>query len=245
MTREQDCDILFVMDYFGYSGPDVKATPETVVIRDLTHSVFSRKHTDARYSFGSLRKWAGFYTGGFAWGLPGQDLPENDTYVSLRRNAMGEKRDYMLGKISHKDYLSVFGQAEELLEQCPPACADARDMQLAEKLDISGIRRRRRANAAQLLEAFRDTAIFSELGEEDCPLFVPILVPQGKRDALRKFLIQNSIYCPVHWPLTQYHRPDERSAVIYRDELSLVCDQRYTEADMSRLIETVKQFWKD
>lgn len=240
-----DCDILFVMDYFGYSGPDVQAPADTVVIRDLTHSIFSAQHTDARYCFGSLRKWAGFYTGGFAWGVEPQGLPENREYIALRSSAMAQKTDYISGKIFEKGYLGIFGQAEDLLEESLPARAAERDVQLANLLDIGALRQQRRSNAAQLLEAFGELAIFPELKEDDCPLFVPILVPQGKRDELRKFLIQNSIYCPVHWPLTQYHRPDEKSAAIYRDGLSLICDQRYGEEDMSRLIETVKRFWKD
>ena len=77
------------------------------------------------------------------------------------------------------------------------------------------------------------------------PLFVPVLVPEGRRDALRKHLIQNEIYCPVHWPLTEHHKIDQRSAAIYENELSLVCDQRYGAADMERIVKTVKNFWKD
>lgn len=241
----QGCDILFLMDYFGYAGPAAPMDTDAIVIRDLTHNVFSAPPADARYCFGSLRKWAGFYTGGFGWGLSARELPENKSYVALRSSAMEEKRKYMHAEISDKDYLRVFGQAEDLLEQCPPASADARDILLAKKMDITGLKARRRKNAAQLLEAFAELAIFPELKENDCPLFVPILVPDGKRDALRKHLIQNSVYCPVHWPLTDYHCPDERSALIYRDELSLVCDQRYNEEDMARLIATVKRFWKD
>ena len=37
------------------------------VIRDLTHSIYSEKYNDADYYFGSLRKWFGISSGGFAW----------------------------------------------------------------------------------------------------------------------------------------------------------------------------------
>ena len=244
LSAAEGCDVVLTMDYFGYTGEST-APADTIVIRDLTHSVFSKVYDDAHYCFGSLRKWAGFYTGGFGWGFEVPDLPENEAYVALRRDAMEEKNRYILGESNSKDYLAVFADGEELLEDSSPACGAERDMLLAKKLDVDFIRRKRTENATQLLEAFSDIAVFPEMKETDCPLFVPILVPQGERDALRKYLIEHRIYCPVHWPMTDQHRIDERSAAIYQNELSLVCDQRYDASDMERIIETVKNFWKE
>lgn len=240
----EGADVWLVMDYFGYTGPLPPKT-DAIVIRDLTHSVFSRSYDDAQYYFGSLRKWAGFYTGGFAWGLAQQNLPENEAYVSMRSDAMAQKERYIVGNSDSKAYLSVFGDAEEMLENCAPAGAARRDVLLAQKLDVAAIRHRRRENAAILLEAFSNIALFPALREEDCPLFVPILVPDGKRDELRRYLIQNAIYCPVHWPLTNAHKADPQTLQIYQNGLSLICDQRYGAADMIRIVETVKTFWKD
>lgn len=238
-------DGILVMDYFGYTEQiDVAGFPG-VVIRDVTHSLFSKTYQDADYSFGSLRKWAGFWTGGFGWGLADSNLPEDEVYAALRKTAMEKKQQYIAGPSDRKDYLEIFSEAEEHLEQCAPARAAERDIQLASKLDVDIIRSRRRANAAVLLDAFSDIAIFPVMGEQDCPMFVPILVPEGKRDTLRQYLITNEIYCPVHWPISQYHQLDEKTGRLYENELSLVCDQRYTEADMKRLVETLKKFWKE
>ena len=76
-------------------------------------------------------------------------------------------------------------------------------------------------------------------------MFVPVLVPYGKRDELRKYLIENEIYCPVHWPESKYHKLDERTEYIYQNELSLVCDQRYTESDMNRIVEVIKTYMEN
>ena len=86
--------------------------------------------------------------------------------------------------------------------------------------------------------------IFREMKDTDCPMFVPIFVPDGKRDELRRYLIRNEIYCPVHWPVSEYHVLDEKTKEIYDNELSLVCDQRYNEKDMKRMIDTIRVFWK-
>ena len=40
------------------------------------------------------------------------------------------------------------------------------------------------------------------------------------------------IYCPIHWPKPQMGG----SSALFDTELSLVCDQRYTEKDMQRMI---------
>ena len=71
-----------------------------------------------------------------------------------------------------------------------------------------------------------------------------VLVPNGKREALRHHLIRNEIYCPIHWPVSGYHELNERTGYIYQNELSLICDQRYSVKDMNRIIETIKTFWK-
>lgn len=239
-----DAEAILVMDYFGYTGEVDLTGFSGTVIRDVTHSLLSKTYNDAHYYFGSLRKWAGFWTGGYGWGFECGVPPVDDAYVVMRKAAMETKAQYISGKITHKDYLRVFGEAEEHLEQSHPTAAAARDMELASKLDVDLIKSRRRANAARLLEAFSDIAVFPAMEAADCPLFVPILVPDGKRDALRRYLIEREIYCPAHWPVSAYHSLDGKTRQLYTDELSLVCDQRYTLEDMERMIEAIREFWK-
>lgn len=237
-------DLLFRMDYFGYQAGENTVAFDGPVIHDLTHGLFSTPPSAADYCFGSLRKWAGFYTGGYAFGCSAQPQGTAETYVALRRQAMEQKQAYILGNTQSKDYLSLYGEAEELLEGYPMAAADPADVQRARTLDVAWMRQRRRDNAACLLEQLADVALFPELGERDCPLFVPILVPSQQRDALRRHLIQNEMYCPVHWPLTEHHTIDAKTKQLYESELSLVCDQRYTPEDMQRLAQAIKKFWK-
>ena len=252
----EDCDVLFRIDYFGYSAsqkdPDGYAG---VVIRDITHSLFTERYADSDYYFGSLRKWCGLWTGGYAWTADGHPLlcesrDEGNAYAALRCRAMEQKSAYINGSAedgartdADKSYLHLFQEAEDMLDEtdCTAPAAE-RDVQLAMKLDAEYIATRRRRNAGVLMSAFRDWLVFPEMKEEDCPLFVPVLVPDGKRDELRRYLINHGIYCPVHWPVSGYHRIDERTGFLYRNELSLVCDQRYTVEDMNRIVETVSAF---
>ena len=239
-------DAVLVMDFFGYTGYSHIENYNGIVIRDVTHSLFSKSYNDAEYYFGSLRKWAGFYTGGYACGfkrsLP--QLPENEEYVRLRREAMGAKKAYIKGTTDSKDYLKTFDQAENMLEHCGIELMDKRDYDYVRKLNAKFIRDSRRSNAQILLNAFNDIAVFKSFNEQDCPMFVPIMVPKGLRNELKQYLIEHKIYCPVHWPISEFHRLEPEEHFIYDNELSLVCDQRYNDVDMEIMIQTINKFLK-
>ena len=249
-----DCDVLFLMDYFGFTMTTLPHDSfQGIVIRDVTHSVFSASYQDADYYFGSLRKWCGVWTGGYAWTRDGRGLTVDNAddggYALLRERAMQLKNSYINGYVDNngrtvtdKEYLKLFAQAEKMLEHLGALPADQRDIRAAQLLDADYIRKRRRQNAEVLMEAFPDWLVFPELCETDCPLFVPILVPEGKRDALRRSLIQSEIYCPVHWPTSEYHKLTEQERFLYDNELSLVCDQRYAKEDMERVVDTIQLF---
>ncbi len=247
----KDCDILFLMDYFGYTQqlPDLNDF-DGVIIRDVTHSIFSSTYNDADYYFGSLRKWCGVWTGGYAWTKDGHILAaeafSEDSYTDLRKKAMQLKADYINeGKNDNKDYLKVFDEADSLLEKEEISLASDRDILLAKSLDNEKMKSKRRENAMILREAFFDWLLFPTMKDNDCPMFVPVIIPNGKRDELRDYLIKKEIYCPVHWPESKYHVLDEKSEFIYKNELSLVCDQRYEREDMQRIVDTINEFMEE
>ena len=243
-----DDDVLFLMDYFGYTGRQTDLSSyKGIVIRDVTHSLFSSSYSDADYYFGSLRKWCGVWTGGYAWTRDGHRLIEeygdDFGYIPLRERAMQLKNSYIHGcGVVDKYYLKIFDEAEDALESVGIASADSRDIDLARRIDFDCIKARRRVNAEVLRNAFPAWLVFPELSPMDTPMFVPILVPDSRRDELRRYLVKNEIYCPIHWPVSEYHKLDERTKNIYKNELSLICDQRYTEGDMHRMVETIKLF---
>lgn len=240
-----EADAIVIMDFFGFSQKKIISSFNGIKIRDVTHSIFSNSFSDSDYYFGSLRKWAGFYSGGFAWGFKEPINYETDTsnYLSLRRKAMVLKRDYIEEKIDSKKYLDIFNQAEQELKAVGILPAALSDIQKAKILDVDFIRKSRRHNANVLLEALKDIAIYPILEDHDCPLFVPIRLKN--RDKLRERLIESQIYCPVHWPISKLHKLQPWMKLFYEEQLSLVCDQRYSEKDMYKIIKVIRDFLKE
>lgn len=231
-------DATLIMDYFGYVCEQDTSNLSGVVIRDTTHSIFSKNYDDADYYFGSLRKWAGFYTGGYVEGLKTNNLYEsNDEFVLLRESAMNNKQKYIDGLSNDKYYLKQFAAAEKMLDYNKIYGANKRDIILAKRMDVDFIKQRRQQNARAIIDAFPDITIFKTFNENECPMFVPILVPNKKRDALRRHLIDNNVFCPIHWPNSGWENIE--------DELSLVCDQRYTISDIQKEIDLVKSFLRE
>ncbi len=235
-----NADAVLVIDYFGYSQNNQLCDFDGIVIRDVTHSLFSLGSNNADYCFGSLRKWAGFATGGFATGFKSQVCFEGDfpDFIKLKKTAMSDKKAYINEETDDKNYFEKFGTAEDMLEHIGVFPADADEVLIASKLNVDLIRHKRRKNAQVLLDSLRDIAIFPELNDNDCPLFVPIKV--RNRNGLRSHLIQKEIYCPVHWPKSSRHTEISPSTEeIYEREISLICDQRYDETHMKRIVKEI------
>lgn len=251
-----DFDVILICRYFGYTQPIDEGVLDGLrargvrVIEDVTHSLLSDTPClgQSDYLVASLRKWAGLLSGGFCAKRKGalsvRPAGECDgEFLRLRRLAMEQKSAYLAGgdAAEKEGYLALFAAAERrFAAQEGILPIDPLSRELLAEWDIAAMRAARRQNAALLHEGLKDTPYVPlfELREGDCPLFVPITAPSGAaRDDLRRRLIDAHIYCPIHWP-----RPSEKHCSdLYEAELSLVCDSRYTVADMQRILTVIKE----
>lgn len=240
-------DIILIMDYFGFRNcPEFKTS--SIVIRDITHSVWNNVNYNDDYIFGSLRKWTGFYTGGFAWSNSSKihDVPVNADkleYCLLRKEAMNLKAGYIESSVGDKKFLELFSKAEECLDHNDEMYGTSEyDLSSLAKLDIEYICECRYRNAEYLLKRLGDLSFKVSINDNECPLFVPIFLDNIKRNELRKHLIEKNIYCPVHWEISEYHKLKVETKKIYDTELSIVCDQRYDLSDMKRIADTIENY---
>ena len=255
--RQAD-EILYLIRYFGFqdlSGIDYEQIrgEYCVIIEDTTHSWLSDSVIDADYRFTSYKKWTGISGVALAEKRNGafieNTLRKNDEFVRLREKAFALKRDYIETGLGDKaTFLRLFEDAEKLIED--DYCGYEPEPKALEQLlylDTETIRLKRRTNAALLIRELGSVdgirLMFHSLSPGDVPLFVPIMVAEC-RDELKRFLIEKDIYCPVHWPISDWHFGlSERAESLYRTELSLICDQRYGCEEMMRIVDSIREFY--
>ncbi len=260
-TAKND-EILFLIRYFGYEelkGIDKQLIRKQwcCIIEDCTHFWMQNDQSFLPdYQFSSYRKWTGFlgvasaikYGGYFK--MP-KDMLLNRKYYDLREKAETAKEKYIKAENTDKEiYLSLFSQAENnLLSNYVNYSASNEEITKFLMLNVDDIKQKRINNANLLISEIKNISeiqlINSKIGENDIPLNVPVLVDNNKRDALRNFLRSKKIYCPIHWPLSKLHKDiSKKASQIYIKELSLICDQRYSDIEIKREINAIKEFFK-
>lgn len=262
--NNHDCDVVFLLDYFGFVDTETAAIAKEQhakgksVIYDATHSTYSDFNCDnCDYVFGSYRKWMDVNCGfvavkGMANIDFGADWHQFEDYADIRKRLFDLKARYMNNEtVDKQQFLAWITEAEEMLEQdYHHALPDQRSLDVLRQTDYSFLVQLRRYNANILIKGVsglrddRVRCLMGEMGKNDTPLFVPIYVMAEYRNELRRYLIEHSIYCPVHWPLSDLHTISNEATEVYQSEVSLLCDQRYDHIDMYRIIETIRDYFK-
>lgn len=247
-----DVDCILWCNYFGFRTeiPDLQDFIDRggIVIEDITHSYFSNRqyNKQSHYLVASLRKWEPVFCGGYVESKKGElvnkpvKIPSAD-FLEKKDMAMRLKSDYLAGasRIEKNTFLSLFKESNEwLAENYSGLTIDVYSEEYLNHIDIAQHREQRLKNAKVLYEGLAynsDVKFLFPLDRIDCPLFVPVIIKDGKRDTIRKKMIEQDIYCPVHWP----HPKACCESNLYDLELSIVCDHRYNEEDMQRIVEVL------
>jgi len=258
----KDSEVILLLDYFGHTDEEtfeiaLEAKKKgKMVIYDATHAMYSQvDYSPYDFIYGSYRKWVDINCGFVAWkkDLYHDEITQsssNSEYASLRTELFDKKALYMSGgKIDKEDFLPLIEEAELTLERIyHHQKPDERSLEVLKETDAEYLKRKRVDNARMLTEALnnindeRIQCINPILKTSDTPLFVPVMVTPVHRNPLRRYLIEHDIYCPVHWPLSELHQPLTGSKRLFDSELSLICDQRYNEKDIMRIVETIKKY---
>ncbi|NLJ91423.1 MAG: hypothetical protein GX323_11090 [Clostridiales bacterium] len=254
-----DIGIFMHMGYFGFptnnSLEDITEKfkkKSTIIIEDITHTLFSdyirSNHND--YYIASLRKWMGLPSGGFLSSPHGDinsELEKNYTFSNIRKHALLKKARYIEGSNDElkPQILELFAEAEEQLDgDVLPYGIDELSKTLIRKSNINDLIERRKSNFEFLLNELRELKfikpVFEKLPKQVCPLFFPVYI-KGDRLKIRKYLSDNKIYCPIHWPIPEQVKILKNYKVnyIYNNILSIPCDQRYENDDMSKIVKVL------
>lgn len=257
-------EALYLMPYFGFEDLDVYEKSQIkqwkFCILDNTHSCFidsviQYEDLNIKYVFASYRKWANIigYAAAYKVGSDFRFLPEfvsSKTYLAIKEQACHKKKLYIEENSGNKDeFLHLYKEAERMLDvdYVDHAALEA-GIAAYEQFNRVKMKKCRRENAKFLLRELgrlENVGIpFTSIKKDDCPLFVPILLQEDLRNHLRAYLIEKGIFCPIHWPISPVHELGIEEKKIYRQELSIICDQRYDLSDMQKIIDYICGFLK-
>ena len=262
---ENDSDIFFAMNYFGYSDTNMESYIKNfkekgkIVIEDITHSILSKKRYSEYSDFliASLRKWFPISSGAIAVNMKevfDLELSENtkEALIYLKTSDMENKKNYinkseksnLIDSNKEKNiFLKEYSESNKILEtDYQNYKIDENSYKILMGIDIEEIIIKRRKNVKLIYEKLSKNIkikfLVNNFKEDDCLLFVPIILNHKDRDDLRKFLIENKIYLPIHWPL------EEKINNIFDKELSLICDQRYNVSEITYYLNLILDFFK-
>lgn len=249
--------VIFLMHYFGAVQPaDVLEGIKKIsqefdirVIEDATHSIFSNAHTVGDHVIASLRKWMQIPDGGVLLShesFQGSDIRKHTE--NSKTYGMILKDLFLNGELDcNPIYRKIFAESESRLDLQTDVLqiSDLSDF-IARCVDIPAMVEKRKKNYEYLRSLLSDKGIVPavSIGDSDCPLVLPIRVPD--RDNFRRYLMDNNIYCAVHWPRDVIMETEREQAVRNSQELiSLPIDQRYGTEHMDYMADVIGSYGGD
>ena len=248
--------VFFLMQYFGKLQPEdtiseverLAEQNDYIILEDTTHSIFSAAQTIGDYMVCSLRKWMPLSQGGVLYtaynriGLP--DAMIKKSIDNRRSEGFVLKSLFLNGEGDYNaDYRRIFEECEKSLDQQTESyfLSDFNRF-VAGCIDVKQLVDQRKVNARRL-RALLGTAFpfLMDYGDDECPLGIPLRVPE--RDRFRQYLMENHIYCAVHWPFDGICSEVRINAVRNARELiTLPIDQRYSEEHMKYLADVILKY---
>lgn len=263
----KDVDIFFANSYFGFQCTIMDMAigefknRNVTVLEDITHRLLCKQNYCKRadYVICSLRKWFPIPSGGLAVKVKGY-FRNAETYsppaglIEGKVNAMLKKSEYMKASYSgnygqiKQEHLTLYHNFNQRLRtNYKRIKMDNLSRRLLSKIDIVGVRKRRKNNAGLILDGLKGLKHIKPLIMEsdfstDCPLFVPVLVNTADRRKMVEYLVNKGVYCPIHWPVPENVFLNRKTAIPYERELSLICDQRYSIKEIGYQVNLLREF---
>ena len=222
------------------------------IIEDTTHSIFTKERTIGDYCVCSLRKWFPVADGGVLYTKKNVtdiwDMAEyRKNYFVDSLEAMILKKYYIqYGVDCNSIYREIFAKSEQQLDmQSEIYQISDISKSILECISIKQLQEKRKKNYSQLKGKLKNIPVKDVLSTDN---FVPLVYPVyvENRNQFRQYLMENKIYCAVHWPLAGTGLETDSDAVkIYENIISLPIDQRYESMHMEYLAQVIEAYFKE
>ena len=143
-------------------------------------------------------------------------------------------------------YREIFAKSEQRLDmQTEIYQMSDISKNILECISITQLQAKRKKNYGQLKGKLKNVPVKDVLSTDN---FVPLVYPVyvENRNQFRQYLMENKIYCAVHWPLAGTGLETDLDAVkIYENIISLPIDQRYESMHMEYLAQVIEAYFKE
>jgi hypothetical protein len=234
---------VLLINYFGLQdlSGQIKVIRElddkAIIIEDDVQAYyeFIKPLDGVDFKFTSLRKTFAVPDGGLAktkFHLPRVSTPNTFGQYKAAAALLKSMRE---GNFNDQIYLELFEKGESLIDSEQECGMSLIAEKLYSFMNEEHVKVRRHNNAYYLVEKLKEIRIKTILPliDNHVPLFIPIVLKN--RDAVRKAMFKEEIFCPVHWPLDGMEI--KRGEQMANEELSLIIDQRYGRKEMDEIIE--------
>lgn len=251
--------VLLLVDYFGCVdlSSDIKKirniNKDLIIIADCVQSFFKLDLYESDYSFTSLRKMCEIPLCSIARKNKNSPFYKSNQFLNSKidltlNSSNGRWYEYkLLGNLlksfpsifSDKCILNLLKHGEYLLDRDiqHDMAVPSYLLNMLNFVDFNSIKRKRKSNASLLHKELSRLNIKHLFNDNSVPLFVPIFIKN--RDKVREKMFENNIFTPIHWSVQS-----STCSKIVETELSLICDQRYTEDDLLKQISILEKFEK-
>ena len=224
------------VNYFGVCQKSVdnvlaKYGSDRVLIDNC--QAFFAKPIEGTHALYSPRKFFGVPDGGLLDTELEIELPEEIDRDSLHRS------NHLLARLAlgPEGGFEAYQKAERSLTESTPKQMSSLTRSLLEGINLSSIRKKRAENFEYLMSELSEINNFNVDATSPSPMFYPF---KG-RAILREELLEAKIFIPTYWKDAQKRCEANWNVEMIEGLLPLPLDQRYTPAQLARVVNIVRK----
>jgi len=221
-------NLFYYIDYFGFSKKINFENKKCIVVQDCCQSIFLKKNNLSDYAVYSYPKILSVFDGGSIFGL-NHEIKYNHVDASYNEHFNNNFKSLILRRQNQKSWRNFYLKSKNKLVGNYDMSIESK--QLITNSNLREIRMRQIENYEFICNFVKP---LFKLSKSDTPIGFPIF--SKKRDYILNTLIENKIYCPIHWLIES----DSKKARETEEKiLTIPCSWCYSLEDMKRIVDVL------
>ena len=239
---KKDFDFLYIINYFGKPAKvESSLLDNKIVIEDNVFFFNFDNNLNYKnwFAFNSFRKISKLSSGSMVKTnlkintelIKASDAP----FHHLKNIAKNIKYEYVNNNLNtEKDYLEKFNEAEKSIDiQSDIFTMNSENISLILELNIDTEQEIRKKRFEELLKLFSNQCI-----NKESQYYSYFVISIDNRDSLRKQLMSDNIFLPVHWPESTMHNE------LYSNVISIPLFETYTYFEFNYIVDKIITIYK-